>query len=79
MVEKKVEEKQEEPDKGKGKVIETFILMEINTSKIQRQGIFPQFNISFDKPFNRMSLKKRMIVLVALQAQASQELVQSKS
>lgn len=55
------------------------ILMEIDTSKIQSQGIFPQFNIIFDKPFNQMSLTERMIVVAALQAQASQELAQSES
>ncbi|XP_059067500.1 uncharacterized protein LOC131858318 [Cryptomeria japonica] len=50
--EKKEEEKQEELDKGKSKATETPILMAIDTSKIQSQGSFPQFNISFDKPFN---------------------------
>lgn len=54
--------------------------MAIDTSKLKRQGIFPQFNISFDIPFNQISPAERMIVFVAsLQAQASQELAQSKS
>lgn len=58
--------------------METLILMEIDTSKIQSQGSFPKFNISFNKPFNQMSSTERMIVVVALQAQASQELAQSE-
>ncbi|XP_059077962.1 uncharacterized protein LOC131876551 [Cryptomeria japonica] len=39
--EKKVEEKQEEPDKGKGKAIKTPILVAIDTTKIQGEGSFP--------------------------------------
>lgn len=53
--------------------------MAIDTTKIQSQGSFPQFNMSFDKPFNQMSPIERMIVVAALQAQASQELAQLES
>lgn len=65
---KKGEEEKEQQVKGKGKVTETPILVAIDTSKIQSQGTFPQFNISFDKPFNQMSLTKRMVVAATLQA-----------
>lgn len=79
--EKKEEVKQDESnkDKDKSKDMETLILVAIDIATNQSLGIFPQFNINFDKPFSQMSLTERMIVVVSLQVQVSQELAQSES
>lgn len=80
---KKDEEKQVELDKdkykNKGKSLESPVLVAIDTAKTQSLGIFPQFNINFDKPFTQISSAGRMIVVAALQVQASQDLAQSES
>lgn len=52
--------------------------LEIDTTTLAK-GNLSQISISFDKPYYKMSSAEKILVVAALQAQATQELAQEES
>lgn len=77
----KVQDKVEEVNKGKQKVENVLVTMEIDTPKDKGKRILPQISINFDGPLNigQMSLAERLMVAATVQVQASQDLVKSET